>query len=407
LARIHHGRRDLLGRRSVGRLDERGVLATHHHRAGGIDGEHLGTALDERQQDLEVAVHLLPHGREVTAFPGRHAAAVEARRTADVDLVRLEHRHRVPPDRGLVVLHVAGLEEHRLAAGRGPDAPRPSRPALERRAGKEGQQLVAMDTQHLLEEPAGRPKPIGEVGEAEACAGEAAHTIGIAEHPVTEREAGPRGLLGGVAVDEGGEVELELVVLAASVRALDLAQLALEAEVHDAVGLRPAQAPHVARVLLVDQAEEGRERVAVLEAETTPVTDLEGALHLLGERGRIPVLGFRRVVGEAVGRPIGDGGFAGHDEYGGRGARRTAAPPIAAYFTDSRNFENRPACDFSALARVSNQSAISPNPSWRAVLAIPGYMSVYSWVSPATAEARFLTVSPIGLSVAGSATFFR
>src|SRR6185312_4392746 len=43
----------------------------------------------------------------------------------------------------------------------------------------------------------------------------------------------------------------------------------------------------------------------------------------------------------------------------------------------------RPACDFSAFARVSNQSAISSKPSERAVLAMPGYMSVYSWVSPA------------------------
>jgi hypothetical protein len=38
----------------------------------------------------------------------------------------------------------------------------------------------------------------------------------------------------------------------------------------------------------------------------------------------------------------------------------------------------RPACVFAAFARVSNQSAISAKPSSRAVLAIPGYMSVYS-----------------------------
>jgi hypothetical protein len=66
----------------------------------------------------------------------------------------------------------------------------------------------------------------------------------------------------------------------------------------------------------------------------------------------------------------------------------------------------RPACDFSAFARVSNQSAISPKPSSRAAFAIPGYMSVYSCVSPATAEAKFFFVSPNGLSVAGSPTGF-
>ena len=47
-------------------------------------------------------------------------------------------------------------------------------------------------------------------------------------------------------------------------------------------------------------------------------------------------------------------------------------------------FMKRPARDFSAFARVSNQSEISSKPSSRAVFAIPGYMSVHS-VSLATA----------------------
>jgi hypothetical protein len=67
----------------------------------------------------------------------------------------------------------------------------------------------------------------------------------------------------------------------------------------------------------------------------------------------------------------------------------------------------RPACDFSALASVSNQSAISVKPSLRAAFAMLGYISVYSCVSPATADARFFMVSPMGLSVAGSPTDFR
>ena len=37
-------------------------------------------------------------------------------------------------------------------------------------------------------------------------------------------------------------------------------------------------------------------------------------------------------------------------------------------------------------------------------MAIPGYMSVYSCVSPCTADARFALVSPIGNPVAGSPT---
>src|SRR5206468_6066325 len=70
----------------------------------------------------------------------------------------------------------------------------------------------------------------------------------------------------------------------------------------------------------------------------------------------------------------------------------------------SRAFWKRLACERSALARVSNQSAISSKPSWRAALAMPGYMSVYSWVSPATAAFRLSRVEPIGRPVAGSPT---
>src|SRR5205823_15103269 len=126
--------------------------------------------------------------------------------------------------------------------------------------------------------------------------------VGVAEHAVAEPQGGARRLLGGVAVDERGEVELELVPFAARVRALDLAELALEAEVHDTVGLRGRHAAHVAPVLLVDETEEGREGVAVLEAETTPVTDLVRALDLLGVRGSCLVLRFRRIKLEPFGR---------------------------------------------------------------------------------------------------------
>src|SRR5258707_1515986 len=42
----------------------------------------------------------------------------------------------------------------------------------------------------------------------------------------------------------------------------------------------------------------------------------------------------------------------------------------------SSAFWKRQACDFPALASVSNQSAISSKPSWRAARALPGYMSV-------------------------------
>src|ERR1700732_1183743 len=70
----------------------------------------------------------------------------------------------------------------------------------------------------------------------------------------------------------------------------------------------------------------------------------------------------------------------------------------------SSAFCKRPTCHSPALASVSNQSAISSKPSWRAARAMPGYMSVYSWVSLAIAALRLSPVGPIGLAGAGVAT---
>ena len=65
-------------------------------------------------------------------------------------------------------------------------------------------------------------------------------------------------------------------------------------------------------------------------------------------------------------------------------------------YIESKAFWKRLAWDLSAFAKVSNQSAISSKPSSLAVDAIPGYMSVYSWVSPATAAFRLSEVEPMG-----------
>src|ERR1051326_8423920 len=73
----------------------------------------------------------------------------------------------------------------------------------------------------------------------------------------------------------------------------------------------------------------------------------------------------------------------------------------------SSAFWKRQACDFPALASVSNQSAISSKPSWRAARAMPGYMSAYLWVSLAIAALRLSPVGPIGLPAAGSPTSSR
>ena len=56
----------------------------------------------------------------------------------------------------------------------------------------------------------------------------------------------------------------------------------------------------------------------------------------------------------------------------------------------------------SCEAMDRRMSSFSSKSSSRAVLAMPGYISVYSCVSPAIAAARFCDVEPIGRPVAGS-----
>ena len=103
LARVHGGRRHARGHRAVGGSHERRVFAAQHHRARGIDREHLGARVDEGREDGQVAGGRGLHGGQIALLPGRHAATAQPGRAADVDPVSLEHDHGVPGS-GLVVL---------------------------------------------------------------------------------------------------------------------------------------------------------------------------------------------------------------------------------------------------------------------------------------------------------------
>src|SRR5262249_36777411 len=141
--------------------------------------------------------------------------------------------------------------------------------------------------------------------------------------------------------------------------------------------------------------EQGREGVAQAEAAATAVTDVEDALEFLLERRLVDELRLAPIERMARGSLQAPFAYAG--------VRRAHAMGQIA----SSAFWKRLACERSAFASVSNQSAISENPSSRACLAMPGYMSLYSCVSPAMAALRFALVSPIGSPVAGSPTASR
>jgi len=93
------------------------------------------------------------------------------------------------------------------------------------------------------------------------------------------------------------KVEPKLVTIAFGVRALDLAQLALKAKIHDCAGLRGRDLPHVAVILSVEKREKRRERIAVFETQSATVADLERTLDLLVEPAGFPVLSLGGIVG--------------------------------------------------------------------------------------------------------------
>jgi hypothetical protein len=108
-----------------------------------------------------------------------------------------------------------------------------SRPALEGVAREVGQQLVAVDAEHLLHEPPVQPTRFIALAAPRLARASPAGQVRVAQQPLAEARpllARPHGL---EAVHQLREVELELVPVARRVRALDLAQLALEARVHD------------------------------------------------------------------------------------------------------------------------------------------------------------------------------
>jgi hypothetical protein len=306
LARVADGVGDLLGPLRVLALDELGPLAAQHHRAGRVDGHDLGPGIDVGLEQIEVVADLGAHAVEITALPRRHPAALEVAAAADVDAVALEHLDRVLADLRLVVLDVAGLKQHHLTAGELAGATGLGGPAVEGLAGEFGQLLVAVDADDLLHEPAVDADAVELVDQAEAGAGHRAGAVGVTQGQVAQRGPVVGSALGLVAVDELGEVELELVAVAGGVGALDLAQLALEALVHDPVLVGAGQAGDVAVVLVVDEVEQAGERVAVLEAHAAAVADLEHADDLLVEGVLVPIDGVVGVVAEALGGLVGD-----------------------------------------------------------------------------------------------------
>src|SRR5205823_9923889 len=147
------------------------------------------------------------------------------------------------------------------------------------------------------------------------------------------------------------------------------AHVAQVAVIHDLPEHPPLDARDFALRGSVHRVEQRGKGVAQAEAAAAAVADVEHAREFALERAHVVerrVAPLQRVPG------------------GGLEA------PLACAQMLSRAFWKRLACERSALASVSNQSAISPKPSSRAAFAMPGYMSVYSRSEEHTSELQSL-----------------
>src|SRR6185369_9526044 len=104
--------------------------------------------------------------------------------------------------------------------------------------------------------------------------------------------------LRGVAMHQFWKVEPKLVTVALGVRTLDFAQLALKARVHDGLSLGGGNLPDITLILIVEQREQRRKRIAVLEAQPATVANLKCPFDFFVEPARLPVLLLGRIVGQ-------------------------------------------------------------------------------------------------------------
>ena len=289
LGDVHHRRRQLLGPGPVGPLEQVRPLAAHHHRAGRVDDQHLGPPLHEGEEQVEVAVGLRPQRLEVALLPGRHPAAAQPLHHPGVDAVPLQHV-RARPCRSAARCAArsrSGTAPPRRPARAGRAPPAPPRRRTARRRSRAAACRGGRPPPSPCRTRNGRTRFMALAMPKLARARRAAPS-GIVEHAHPQRLALAAPPHPAPAVDQLGEVELELVLVTRRVRALDLAELALEAGVHHRLLLRGGDLLDVAVVPLVDGLEEQREAVAVLEAHAAAVTDLEGAVDLAGQRLRLP-----------------------------------------------------------------------------------------------------------------------
>src|SRR5690606_38182577 len=338
--------------------------------------------------------------------------------------VMLEHPDQILHHLGLVVVAVAGGEQGNLAGGGATGAglaplDKGSGAAPGGAVAKFGQAGVGVDAEVLGHQLAGRGVAVHGVDPEIHRRDEGdqlAEGVGAGQQSVPETRLALFELDRLGAEHQVGKVHIP--GMGRDVGALGhVAQVAQVALVHHLDVIPLGDAVHLQGVGFVHQVEQGGEGVAQAHAAAAAVADVKHPL-------QFPVEGL--LVVEVRAAPV-DGVAGGRVETAFSHATNPLCARDAALLwlwvqrapwpcghggvaqasSWSNAFWKRLAWLRSALARVSNQSAISSKPSSRAVFAMPGYMSVYSWVSPAMAALRLLAVPPMGRPVAGSPTASR
>src|SRR5690606_34495114 len=345
------------------------------------------------------------HRLDIPQFQLGHTAALLPGGQGEVDAVVLEYPDQILHHLGLVGVAVAGGEQGNLAGGGATGAglaplDKGSGAAPGGAVAELGKAGVGVDAEVLGHQLAGRGVAVDGVDpevDRRDQGDELAEGVGAGQEAVAKTRLALFELHRLGPEHQMGEVDVPLVGWHIGTLG-HIAQVAQVALVHHLDVIPLGDPVHLQGVGFVHQVEQGGEGVAQAHAAPAAVADVKPPL-------QFPVEGL--LVVEVRAAPV-DGVAGGCVETAFSHATNPLCARDAALLwlwvqrapwpcghggvaqasSWSSAFWKRLAWLRSALARVSNQSAISSKPSSRAVFAMPGYMSVYSWVSPAMAALR-------------------
>ena len=300
-------RREPLHRRIV-RQDQR-PFELEHERAARDQGDDVVAPVDPFAERGRGVPRAVSDPLDIALLELRHAAAAGVD-DGGLDTVSCQHRAGCGADLRLVVVAEAGRIDHRLAPEGGcltVDRRRCRAGTVEHGAAVVARQRrLPMDAGDGLQQRPGEPVAPGRapVHDRRKSAREPAVAVGLRKLPGRAGVAPARAAVGSpVAQHEMGKIDVPLVRRRVGAHGHE-AHVAERAGIRDRLEAGGVHGIELARLRLIDQVEQPRERITEIEAASAAVADVEDPPGLPLERLGVVELGVSPVYGMAEGRAL-------------------------------------------------------------------------------------------------------